>query len=117
MHPKKYDEDFKKSIVTLYENGKTHSELFSIKVISWLLADKPDSNLVIDSFKKAYRSRNCPQGIMFPEETNCRTYYNLTDLQVSLFEYIEGFYNVKRPHSAIHFLTPADFESIFFYSL
>lgn len=27
MHPKKYDEDFKKSIVTLFENGKTQSEL------------------------------------------------------------------------------------------
>ena len=27
MQPKKYEEDFKKSIVTLYENGKTQSEL------------------------------------------------------------------------------------------
>ena len=27
MLPKKYYEDFKKSIVTLYENGKTQSEL------------------------------------------------------------------------------------------
>ena len=27
MHPKKYDEDFKKSIVTLFVNGKTQSEL------------------------------------------------------------------------------------------
>lgn len=27
MQVKKYDEDFKKSIVTLYENGKTQSEL------------------------------------------------------------------------------------------
>ena len=27
MQPKKYDEDFKKSIVTLIENGKTQSEL------------------------------------------------------------------------------------------
>ena len=27
MQQKKYDEDFKRSIVTLYENGKTQSEL------------------------------------------------------------------------------------------
>ena len=27
MQAKKYDEDFKKSIVTLFENGKTQSEL------------------------------------------------------------------------------------------
>ena len=27
MNPKKYDEDFKKTIVTLHENGKSQSEL------------------------------------------------------------------------------------------
>ena len=42
---------------------------------------------------------------------------NLADLQLSLFEYIDGFYNVKRLHSAIHFLSPNDFESKFFSSL
>ena len=32
-------------------------DLFSRKVISWLLSDHPDSKLVIDTFKKACRSR------------------------------------------------------------
>ena len=40
-------------------------DLFSRKVISWLLSDKPDAQLVINTFRKAYRSRNCPQGLMF----------------------------------------------------
>ena len=49
----------------------------------------------------------------FLEETNRRVYSNLTDLHLSLFEYIESFYNDKRPHSAINFLSPNAFEYIF----
>ena len=40
------------------------------------------------------------------EETNRKNYFNLADLQISLFEYIDGFYNAKCPHSAINFLSP-----------
>ena len=138
-------------------------DLFSRKVISWRLSDKPDAALVIETFRKAYRSRKCPQGLMFhsdrgsqytcaafrklldelnvvqsfsgkgcpfdnavveaffkflkAEVTNRKTYSCLTDLQISLFEYIDGFYNAKRPHSAINFLSPRDFEFKFFSSL
>ena len=135
MPPKKYDEDFKKTI-------------------------KPDSQLVIETFKKAYLKRNCPKGLMFhsdrgsqytslafrklldelnvlqsfsgkgcpfdnvvveaffkylkAEETNRRDYSNFNDLHLSLFEYIESFYNSKRPHSAINFLSHNIFKDIFF---
>ena len=40
-------------------------DLFSRKVIARQLSDKADSQLVIETFKKAYRKRNCPQGLMF----------------------------------------------------
>lgn len=135
-------------------------DLFSRKIISWQLSDQPNAQLVINTFKKAYRSRNCPQGLLFhsdrgtqyssaafrklldelnivqsfsakgcpfdnavveaffkflkAEETNRKSYSNLADLQLSLFEYIDGFYNTKRPHSAINFLSPVDFETKFF---
>lgn len=138
-------------------------ELFSRQIISWQLSDQPNAQLVINTFKKAYRSRNCPQGLLFhsdrgtqyssaafrklldelnivqsfsakgcpfdnavveaffkflkAEETNRKSYSNLADLQLSLFEYIDGFYNTKRPHSAIKFLSPVDFETKFFASL
>ena len=138
-------------------------DLFSRKIISWQLSDQPNTQLVINTFKKAYRSRNCPQGLLFhsdrgtqyssfafrklldelnivksfsakscpfdnavveaffkflkAEETNRKSYSNLADLQLSLFEYIDGFYNSKPPHSPIYFLSPNDFESNFFASV
>ncbi len=38
-------------------------------------------------------------------------YFNLEDLQRGLFEYIEIFYNRKRKHSTLGYLSPFEFES------
>ena len=138
-------------------------DLFSRKVISWKISFKPDAELLISTFKKAYAKRNFPKGLIFhsdrgtqytskdfrklldefgvvqsfsgrgcpydnavaesffkylkKEETYRKTYSDLSDLHSSLFEYIDGFYNPKRPHSSNDFLSPDDFESTYFHSL
>ena len=48
------------------------------------------------------------------EELNRRTFCSLKDLALSLFEYIEGFYNSSRPHLANNMLTPNEKERDFF---
>ena len=40
-------------------------DLFSRKVIAWNISAKPDVDLVMTAFKKAYDKRNCPKGLMF----------------------------------------------------
>ena len=127
-------------------------DLFSRKVIAWNISDKPDTELVISTFKNAYTSRREPFGLMFhsdrgtqytafafrqlldslnvvqsfskkgypfdnavcesffkylkKEETNRKKYFTLNELKLSVFEYIEGFYNTKRPHGSLGFMTP-----------
>ncbi len=44
------------------------------------------------------------------EEVNRKTYHSLQELQLSVFEYIEGFYNAKRPHSSLGMMTPNEKE-------
>ena len=134
-------------------------DLFSRKVIAWNISAKPDVDLVMTAFKKAYDKRNCPKGLMFhsdrgsqytafafrqlldslnvmqsfskkgypfdnaccecffkylkKEETNRRTYHSLQELQLSIFEYIEGFYNSRRPHGSLGMLTPNEKEELF----
>ena len=51
------------------------------------------------------------------EELNRQTFYNQAQLALSLFEYIEGFYNSKRPHSANHMLSPNQKEKLYFDNL
>ena len=134
-------------------------DLFSRKVIAWNISAKPDVDLVMTAFKKAYDKRNRPKGLMFhsdrgsqytafafrqlldslnvvqsfskkgypfdnaccecffkylkKEETNRRTYHSLQELQLSIFEYIEGFYNSRRPHGSLGMLTPNEKEELF----
>ena len=40
-------------------------DLFSRKVIAWHISAKPDVDLVISTFNKAYQKRNAPSGLMF----------------------------------------------------
>lgn len=135
-------------------------DLYSRKVIAWDISAKPDADLVISVFKKAYAKRNISVGLMFhsdrgtqytafkfrklldelnvvqsfskkgypfdnavaesffkylkKEETNRRTFSSLSELKISVFEYIEGFYNSKRPHSSLEYLTPNEKESKFY---
>ena len=134
-------------------------DLFSRKVISWNISGKPDVDLVMNAFKKAYAKREQPHGLMFhsdrgsqytafsfrrlldsldvvqsfskkgypfdnaccesffkylkKEETNRRTYHSLEELNMSIFKYIEGFYNSRRPHGSLGMLTPNQKEEYF----
>lgn len=47
------------------------------------------------------------------EEVYLRHYSDFYDAKISLFDYIEGFYNRNLIHSAINFSTPLEFEKSF----
>lgn len=64
----------------------------------------PYDNAVAESFFKYLKH----------EELNRRSFSSLAELKLSLFEYIEGFYNRNRPHSANHFLSPEEKEMEYF---
>ena len=131
-------------------------DLYSRKIISWNISGKPDVDLVMTAFKKAYKKRNAPLGLLFhsdrgtqytafafrqlldclnvvqsfskkgypfdnaccecffkylkKEEVNRKTYHSLKELQLSVFEYMEGFYHAKRPHGFLGMMTPNEKE-------
>ncbi|HBI6856640.1 IS3 family transposase [Listeria ivanovii subsp. londoniensis] len=51
------------------------------------------------------------------EELDCRVFKTIQKVTLSSFEYIEGYYNPKRTHSANNMLTPNQKEQIYFESL
>ncbi|WP_415619881.1 IS3 family transposase [Liquorilactobacillus sp.] len=44
------------------------------------------------------------------EEVYLHTYKNFESAKITLFQYIEGFYNNHRIHSSLNYLTPNMFE-------
>ena len=47
------------------------------------------------------------------EETNRRNFRTYRDLYHSVFQYIEGFYNSRRPHGSLGYLIPDEMETTF----
>lgn len=74
-----------------------------------------DSLHLVQSFsKKGYPFGNACCESFFKylkkEEIKRKTYHSLQELQLSMFEYIEGFYNAKRPYGAFGIMTPNEKE-------
>ena len=80
---------------------------------------KIDSLNMIQSFsKKGHPYDNAVIECFFrylkKEETDRRTFSNVNELKISVFKYINGFYNSIRPHSHNDGLSPNQKENLFF---
>ena len=64
----------------------------------------PYDNAVMECFFKYLKK----------EEINRRNYSSLAELQISLFQYINGFYNSLRPHLHNNSLSPNQAEALYF---
>ena len=64
----------------------------------------PYDNAVMECFFKYLKK----------EETDRNSYHSVRELNLSLFEYINGFYNSVRPHSHNNGLSPNQAELYFF---
>jgi len=77
----------------MLENYKMIEQSMSRKGNCW-------DNAVAESFFKSLKS----------EWTNWHKYQTLEQAALSVFEYIEGWYNSKRKHSALGYLSPMEYE-------
>lgn len=53
-------------------------------------------------------------GILKRELIYLTHYYDIHELRKSIFEYIEGFYNSRRSHSTLDYLSPNEYEQAYF---
>ena len=64
----------------------------------------PFDNVCCESFFKYLKKEEC----------NRKNHHSIGELKLSLFEYIEGFYNHKRPHYSLELMTPNGRELAFY---
>lgn len=77
----------------LLKSYKTVRQSMSRKGNCW-------DNAVAESFFKSLKS----------EWTRWKKYQTINEAKTSVFQYIEGWYNTKRRHSALNYMTPSEFE-------
>ena len=61
-------------------------------------------NAVVESFFASLKT----------EEVDDADYETRQQAKTGIFSYIEGFYNPKRRHSSLNYLSPNDFERLYF---
>lgn len=84
-----------------YTSSKFAEYISEIKFIhSFSSKGNPYDNACIESFHAALKK----------EEVNIVTYYDFNAARLAIFEYIESWYNRKRIHSSIGYITPQQCE-------
>jgi len=105
-------------------------ELFSRQIIGWSMGSRNNKTLVIDAITMAVWRRKRPQGVIVhsdqgstyrsnesffgtlkSEHVDDQDYWSRDEARRSIFEYIELFYNVRRRHSTIGYISPVEFEN------
>jgi len=72
-------------------------------ILSMSRLGDPYDNAVMESFYKTLKRELMPETRMFTSEKDARN---------AIFEYIEMFYNTKRMHSALGYMSPMEYEKI-----
>ena len=91
-------------------------DIFSRKFISYAVSRKIDSKLVINTFLLAFNKRDKPKNLIFHSDNGfqytstafrrlldnldlIQPFSSLAEVKIHIFDYIEGFYNSRPPHS------------------
>ena len=87
-----------------YANNQFRELLRGYKMIKQSMSRKGNcwDNAVAESFFKTLKA----------EWTNGHKYQTIKQAALSVFEYIEGWYNLKRKHSALGYLSPTEYEQL-----
>lgn len=101
------------------KNVILHSDRGSQYTSSEYIATAKRIGFVLSYSKKGCPFDNAPMesfhSILKKEEVYLHHYSSFQDAKIRLFDYIVGFYNRKRIHSAIHYMTPVQFEKSLLY--
>ena len=84
-------------------------KFLSRKIVGWSMSDTMTTTLVEDAFNAAVESF---WGKLKTKMVNHEKFAAKAQARAAVFEYIEMFYNPKRLHAALNYLSPEEFEAV-----
>jgi len=104
-----FNQGYPRNVILHSDRGSQYTSSEYIKtaetlgmILSFSKKGCPFDNAPMESFHASLKK----------EEVYLRHYIDFNDAKLNLFDYIEGFYNRNRIHSAINFLSPVEYESL-----
>ena len=89
-------------------------DLYSRKIISWVLSSTLESKWVVQVINKARATRNIDEALIKREYLNRYKILDYEHTYKLVFEYIETFYNTVRIHSHCGYLSPNEYEDRYY---
>ena len=83
-------------------------DLYSRKVIAWVLSDTLEAKWVVEAVNKAKREGNMDNPRVM--HSDCGIQYTCETYRL-VFEYINTFYNTARIHSHCGYKSPQEYEN------
>jgi transposase InsO family protein len=80
---------------------------------SWLHTRKKRNGSPLDNHRSINAVAESFWATLKKEFIHLRPFDTIARLRRETFEYIEGYYNTKRIHSSLHYLTPTEYEEQF----
>ena len=84
-------------------------DLCTKKIVGYSFSNRIDSKLVCEALLMAINRQNPTHNLIFHSDRGSQ-YYSYDFRKWLTFRYIEGYYNLVRPHSALNWLSPIVFE-------
>jgi putative transposase len=100
-------------------------DLYHRKVVGWALGARMTKQLTIDALDQALARTDCQPGAIFHYDNACmesfcgtlkkeliyrRRFRTRTEARLAIVNYIETWYNSKRLHSGLGYMSPLEYE-------
>lgn len=99
-------------------------ELYSGRIVSWSMQDSMTSQLMADALMMAVWRRGKPMAVLHHSDEGSqytskqfqdllrKVYCSREQAGADVFDYIERFYNPRRRHSTLGYVSPIQFEKL-----
>jgi len=92
-------------------------DLFSRRIVGWSMSDTINSELVQSAMRQALADRRPNVGLIHHSDrhlfsTSGKIYKTFDDAKKDIFNYVEMFYNRKRRHASLGYISPVVYEEM-----
>ena len=85
-------------------------DLYSKAIVGWSMSHRITRDIVLKALLMAIAAKRPDSGLLHHSDRGSR-YATRQEARLDVFDYIERFYNRRRPHGAVGRMSPLEYEA------